>query len=374
MVLRRLDWKAFHRGHRSMAKGPTRVALALLAPATLAVLSHLVLRALVTVSKEAPAATPSRRHSLVLAGIAPSVPSFVQAPQALAVPTREIGSNYFVDYPEAIGNDFKVEGGGNFVATSAQYNVRVVYVAPGGIAEKAGVQIGDEVAGLKKTIQEGSAFEMENTIRIQSNADAWIKSWQKEWQVGIIFRCMGLPQPGEQAPEFELQSSDRKKVSLASLRSGGRRVVVFFRPGKLFFNGDKDELKVFKRVQGELDELGANVVGITNNEPDFLARQAQAYNITYPLLSDPGGQVASKYGSIANTLSTAGMLTTDRKTFIIDADGRVKATFPVVGWEATQENYIKHLSAIAEVLGGDPKKMAELAVPRPKSLADVMKR
>merc|ERR1712008_286202 len=219
------------------------------------------------------------------------------------------------------------------------------------------------------------AFEMENTFRIQSNADAFIKSWTKEWQVGIIFRAMGMPQPGDQAPEFELQSSDGRKVSLANLRSGGRKVVLFFRPGKNFFNGDKDELKVFKRVQANLDELGADVVGITNCEPAFLARQADAYNITYPLLSDPNGQVASNYGSIANTLSTAGMLTTDRKTFIIDTDGRVKATFPVVGWEATQGDYQKHVSAIAEALGGDPnqmKKMSNLAVPKPKSLQDIM--
>lgn len=381
MVLRRLDWKEFPRCHRSLARRPTRAAVALLAPATLAVLLQPLSRALVTVSQDAPAARPSRRHSLVLAGIAPSVPSLVQAPQALAVPTREIGSNYLVDYPGDIGDDFKVAGGGSFIATSAQYNVRVVYVAPGGIAEKAGVQIGDEVASLKKTIQAGSAYEMENTFRVQSNADAFIKSWTKEWQVGIIFRAMGMPQPGDQAPEFELPSSDGKKVTLADLRSGGRKVVLFFRPGKNFFNGDKDELKVFKRVQDSLGELGANVVGITNCEPTYQARQADAYNITYPLLSDQNGQVALNYGSIVNSngagggVATSAMLTTDRKTFVIDADGRVKATFPVVGWEANQGDYQKHVRQIAEVLGGDSnqiKKMSELAVPKPKSIADIV--
>jgi len=380
MVLRRPDWKALRRGHRSMATQFSRAAIACLAPATLAVFLQLLSRALVTVPRDTPAAKPSRRHSLVLAGIAPSVPSLVHMPEALAEPTkvtREVGTNYLVTWPGDIGDDIKFKGGG-LGATSNQYNVRVVYVAPGGVAAKAGVSIGDEVALIKRTsliAGESQGYENllpESVFRPQLNVDAFIKGQTREWKVGIVFRVMGMPQPGEQAPEFNLQWANGRNLSLADLRANGRRVVLFFRPGKQFFRGDTEELKVFKRVQDELSELNTNIAGITNCEPDYNTRQALTFNITYPLLADDG-RVASQYGSVALVKGkTAGQLATDRKTFIIGADGRVEAVFPFVGWEANGGDFAKHIREITEVLdASEPQKIAELAVPKPKSMMDI---
>ena len=70
----------------------------------------------------------------------------------------------------------------------------------------------------------------------------------------------------------------------------------------------------------EIEALGAAVCGISVDGQAALARFANKYRLPFALLSDRGGVVAGRYGSLMNL----GLLKiAKRNTFLIDPDGRV---------------------------------------------------
>jgi thioredoxin-dependent peroxiredoxin len=70
----------------------------------------------------------------------------------------------------------------------------------------------------------------------------------------------------------------------------------------------------------EIEALGATVCGISVDGEEVLKRFANKYKLPFALLSDRGGVVAGRYGSLLNL----GLLKiAKRNTFLIDAEGRV---------------------------------------------------
>ena len=70
----------------------------------------------------------------------------------------------------------------------------------------------------------------------------------------------------------------------------------------------------------EIEALGAVVCGLSVDGSERLARFAEKYRLPFVLLSDRGGAVAARYGSLINL----GLLKLARRnTFLIDPRGRI---------------------------------------------------
>jgi peroxiredoxin Q/BCP len=74
----------------------------------------------------------------------------------------------------------------------------------------------------------------------------------------------------------------------------------------------------------EIEALGAVVCGLSVDGSERLAQFAAKYSLPFVLLSDRGGAVAARYGSLINL----GLLKFARRnTFLIDPQGRVARVY-----------------------------------------------
>lgn len=120
------------------------------------------------------------------------------------------------------------------------------------------------------------------------------------------------------APDFTLPDSDGVVHSLADYR--GKWLVLYFYP-KDDTPGCTTEACSFRDARDVLTELGAEVVGISKDEPALHEQFKTKYNLNFKLLSDPQGKVIDAYGAWGKKMfGREGIL---RKTFIISPEGQV---------------------------------------------------
>ena len=102
-------------------------------------------------------------------------------------------------------------------------------------------------------------------------------------------------EPGSPAPEFTLPDQDGNKVSLSDYR--GRTVVLVFYPAD-FSRVCTDQLSVYQEVLPQLEEAGAQLVGISVDGAFCHKAFQEHQGLTIPLLADfhPKGEVAKAYG------------------------------------------------------------------------------
>src|SRR5213592_4849975 len=122
------------------------------------------------------------------------------------------------------------------------------------------------------------------------------------------------PQPGDPAPDFELQGTDGP-FKLSEHR--GERVVLLFYPG--------DETPVCTRQfcsyrdhGDEMAELEATVVGISAQSVASHARFRDSHDLNVPLLADTDRRVARLYGVVLPGVGTR------RAVLVIDEEGVVR--------------------------------------------------
>lgn len=160
---------------------------------------------------------------------------------------------------------------------------------------------------------------------------------------------------------------------MADLLQGNDYLVLFFCPGIRiggFVNSFKDELIAWNRGRVSLAALNATVAGIVADPPYALTTQARNLKLGYPMLADVDGSVSKRYGAALDMIQG---LTSDRKTFVIGKDGKVKATYAAVGFDITKDSITSHVAQVAGFLGGDPKKVRFAVSPKQPSLGDLMK-
>ncbi|MFI7674144.1 peroxiredoxin [Actinophytocola sp. NPDC049390] len=122
---------------------------------------------------------------------------------------------------------------------------------------------------------------------------------------------------GDVAEDFELLDETGELRTLSGLLVGGP-VVLFFYPAAMT-GGCTAESCHFRDVAAEFAAFGAQRVGIS---PDPVSKQAgfAALNdFDYPLLSDPVGEVAARFGARRRF----GPLLTRRRTYVIGTDRRI---------------------------------------------------
>lgn len=127
--------------------------------------------------------------------------------------------------------------------------------------------------------------------------------------------------PGAPAPDFTLKDSQGKDVSLKSY--SGRHTIVYFYPAASTPGCTKQACD-FRDTLASLQKEGYDLLGISPDPVDKLAKFAEQEGLTFPLLSDEGHAVAEAYaawGEKKNYGRTYNGLI--RSTVVVDPDGKV---------------------------------------------------
>src|SRR5215211_4016400 len=128
--------------------------------------------------------------------------------------------------------------------------------------------------------------------------------------------------PGDPAPEFTLPTDTGETLSLKELR--GRRVVLYAYPAAMT-PGCTTQACDFRDSLASLQAAGYEVVGISPDTPDKLAKFRERDGLTFPLVSDPDRSVLTAYGAYGEKQNygrtVQGVI---RSTFVIDEAGRIE--------------------------------------------------
>ena len=127
---------------------------------------------------------------------------------------------------------------------------------------------------------------------------------------------------GDAAPDFTLTSDTGDQVSLADLR--GTKVIVYFYPAAMTPGCTKQACD-FTDSLDSLRDAGYEVLGISPDKPEKLAKFRERDALTITLLSDPDKQVMQSYGAFgAKKLYGKVVEGVIRSTIVLDEKGRVE--------------------------------------------------
>ena len=124
-----------------------------------------------------------------------------------------------------------------------------------------------------------------------------------------------MPEIGHQAPDFTLVNQDGEEIKLSDFK--GRNIILAFYPFD-FSPVCTVEFGCFNDDLNRLNELNAQVLGISVDSKYSHKEFAQKLGLDFPLLSDFNRNVCKLYG----TLRKEGF--SDRAYFIIDSKGIVR--------------------------------------------------
>ena len=128
--------------------------------------------------------------------------------------------------------------------------------------------------------------------------------------------------PGDPAPDFTLLDDAGAEVSLSSLR--GRKVVVYFYPAAMTPGCTKQACD-FTATQDAFREEGYEVLGISPDKPEKLARFRDKEALGIRLLSDPDKAVMSTWGAFGEKKMYGKVVQgVIRSTFVVDEQGVVE--------------------------------------------------
>ena len=140
-----------------------------------------------------------------------------------------------------------------------------------------------------------------------------------------------LPALNQPAPDFQLdgvvpgEGADAGTAVAASRNLSdfaGQWLVLYFYP-RDFTGGCTIEARGFQKDLEAFHQAGAQVVGISADDPDSHAEFCGSEALAFPLLSDPAGTVSQRYGSWIAPFS-------QRHTFLIDPQGVLRSSWVAV--------------------------------------------
>ena len=133
---------------------------------------------------------------------------------------------------------------------------------------------------------------------------------------------------GVKAPDFTLSDKDGNSVSLSQFL--GKKVILYFYP-KDSTPGCTRQAQAFAALNGELEALGAVVIGVSKDSAASHQRFAQKNGLPFLLLSDPELQAIQAYG-VWQEKKLYGKVSMGvvRTTYVIDEQGMVEKVMPKV--------------------------------------------
>jgi thioredoxin-dependent peroxiredoxin len=128
--------------------------------------------------------------------------------------------------------------------------------------------------------------------------------------------------PGDTAPDFTLPDDQGHEVSLASLR--GRKVIVYFYPAAMTPGCTKQACD-FTESLDSLQAQGFEVLGISPDKPEKLAKFRDRDGLTITLLSDVDKTVMTSWGAFGEKKLYGKVVQgVIRSTFVVDEAGKVE--------------------------------------------------
>lgn len=128
---------------------------------------------------------------------------------------------------------------------------------------------------------------------------------------------------GDTAPAFSLPDADGKAVTLSDYK--GRKVIVYFYPAAST-PGCTKQACAFRDGLAELNDAGIDVIGISPDKPEKLAKFREAESLNFPLLGDPEKKVLTAWGTFGEKKmygkTVQGVI---RSTFLVDEKGKIAA-------------------------------------------------
>jgi peroxiredoxin Q/BCP len=129
-------------------------------------------------------------------------------------------------------------------------------------------------------------------------------------------------QPGDVAPDFALSDDTGTTVKLADFR--GKRVVLYVYPAAMT-PGCTTQACDFRDSLDSLHAAGVEVVGLSPDKPEKLAKFRAHDHLTFPLLADPDKTTLTAYGAWGEKQLYGKTVTgVIRSTFVIDATGKIE--------------------------------------------------
>ncbi|MFJ3229491.1 thioredoxin-dependent thiol peroxidase [Streptomyces sp. NPDC086787] len=129
-------------------------------------------------------------------------------------------------------------------------------------------------------------------------------------------------QPGDVAPDFTLPDADGNEVSLADRK--GRKVIVYFYPAALTPGCTKQACDFTDNLD-VLAGAGYDVIGISPDKPEKLAKFREKESLKVTLLADPDKKVLEAYGAFGEKkLYGKTVVGVIRSTMVVDEEGRIE--------------------------------------------------
>jgi peroxiredoxin Q/BCP len=130
--------------------------------------------------------------------------------------------------------------------------------------------------------------------------------------------------PGDTAPAFALPDDTGATVALRDF--AGRRVILYAYPTAMTPGCTKQACD-FRDSLSALDAAGVDVIGISPDKPEKLAKFRERDGLTFPLVSDPDKSVLTAYAAFGEKKLYGKTVTgVIRSTFVIDVDAKGTAT------------------------------------------------
>lgn len=127
---------------------------------------------------------------------------------------------------------------------------------------------------------------------------------------------------GDKAPAFTLLDADGEKVSLSSYK--GRKVIIYFYPAAMTPGCTKQACD-FRDSLAELNGAGLDVIGISPDKPEKLAKFRERDGVNFPLLSDPEKTTLTAYGAFGEKKLYGKVVEgVIRSTFVVDESGKIE--------------------------------------------------
>jgi peroxiredoxin Q/BCP len=129
-------------------------------------------------------------------------------------------------------------------------------------------------------------------------------------------------QPGDPAPAFTLPDADGTPVSLAD--HAGRKVIVYFFPAALTPGCTKQACDFTDSLE-LLASAGYDVIGVSPDKPEKLAKFREKESLKVTLLGDPEKKVLTAYGAFGEKQLYGKTVTgVIRSTVVVGEDGNIE--------------------------------------------------
>lgn len=139
---------------------------------------------------------------------------------------------------------------------------------------------------------------------------------------------VSLLREGDVAPAFAAKATDGSLIRLADLL--GKNVVLYFYP-KDDTPGCTKEACAFRDAYAEFRAKGAVVLGVSTDSVKLHQKFTDKFRLPFPLLADEDKAIVNAYG-VWGEKSFMGRkyMGTNRVTFLIGPDGRIRSVWPKV--------------------------------------------